>query len=207
MLTWLLHGGKNVITLHPVQNMDIWQTRWVQNILLNFYQMYSLSLLLHFLTRHLLWQTTLFSASGGCYQTTYSKHSFFGEQNHRWTWSRTGSPWEAYWGWFWGKWIISKFIWTFSRNVYIAALSLRGFILHDRLFPNFNLYLQSQLYTVLDMCRAFERVFKEHLDGGYVIMYSVFSLLKLKYNIKYYWLVFSNARHLKLENLVFYTFT
>ncbi|KMZ66239.1 Dynamin [Zostera marina] len=24
----------------------------------------------------------------------------------------------------------------------------------------------SQLYTILDMCRAFERVFKEHLDGG-----------------------------------------
>lgn len=26
--------------------------------------------------------------------------------------------------------------------------------------------LQAQLYTILDMCRAFDRVFKEHLDGG-----------------------------------------
>lgn len=25
---------------------------------------------------------------------------------------------------------------------------------------------QAQLYTILEMCRAFERVFKEHLDGG-----------------------------------------
>uniref|UniRef100_A0A0A9CZD1 Dynamin stalk domain-containing protein n=1 Tax=Arundo donax TaxID=35708 RepID=A0A0A9CZD1_ARUDO len=24
----------------------------------------------------------------------------------------------------------------------------------------------AQLYTILDMCRAFDRVFKEHLDGG-----------------------------------------
>lgn len=51
---------------------------------------------------------------------------------------------------------------------------LEGFILPVRLFPNFNLYLQSQLYTILDMCRAFERVFKEHLDGGYA--YCIYSL-------------------------------
>jgi hypothetical protein len=25
---------------------------------------------------------------------------------------------------------------------------------------------QAQLYTILELCRAFDRVFKEHLDGG-----------------------------------------
>lgn len=30
-------------------------------------------------------------------------------------------------------------------------------------FPN----IQAQLYTILELCRAFDRVFKEHLDGGY----------------------------------------
>lgn len=28
--------------------------------------------------------------------------------------------------------------------------------------------MQAQLYTILQMCRAFDRIFKEHLDGGYV---------------------------------------
>lgn len=27
---------------------------------------------------------------------------------------------------------------------------------------------QAQLYTILELCRAFDRIFKEHLDGGYV---------------------------------------
>lgn len=27
-------------------------------------------------------------------------------------------------------------------------------------------YKQAQLYTILELCRAFDRVFKEHLDGG-----------------------------------------
>lgn len=30
----------------------------------------------------------------------------------------------------------------------------------------FSLYEQAQLYTILELCRAFDRVFKEHLDGG-----------------------------------------
>lgn len=30
----------------------------------------------------------------------------------------------------------------------------------------FSLYLQAQLYTILELCRAFDRVFKEHIDGG-----------------------------------------
>lgn len=25
---------------------------------------------------------------------------------------------------------------------------------------------QAQLYMILEMCRAFDRIFKEHLDGG-----------------------------------------
>lgn len=25
---------------------------------------------------------------------------------------------------------------------------------------------QAQLYTILELCRAFDRIFKEHLDGG-----------------------------------------
>ncbi|KAG5531034.1 hypothetical protein RHGRI_025851 [Rhododendron griersonianum] len=28
------------------------------------------------------------------------------------------------------------------------------------------LYVQAQLYTILEMCRAFDKIFKEHLDGG-----------------------------------------
>jgi hypothetical protein len=27
-------------------------------------------------------------------------------------------------------------------------------------------FIQAQLYTILELCRAFDRVFKEHLDGG-----------------------------------------
>jgi len=26
--------------------------------------------------------------------------------------------------------------------------------------------LQAQLYIILEMCRAFDKIFKEHLDGG-----------------------------------------
>lgn len=29
-----------------------------------------------------------------------------------------------------------------------------------------HIFLQAQLYTLLELCRAFDRIFKEHLDGG-----------------------------------------
>ena len=29
-----------------------------------------------------------------------------------------------------------------------------------------NIMFQAQLYTILEICRAFDRIFKEHLDGG-----------------------------------------
>lgn len=31
---------------------------------------------------------------------------------------------------------------------------------------NAHMFLQAQLYTLLELCRAFDRIFKEHLDGG-----------------------------------------
>lgn len=34
------------------------------------------------------------------------------------------------------------------------------------LIPSCCLYMQAQLYTILELCRAFDRIFKEHLDGG-----------------------------------------
>ncbi|GLT44758.1 hypothetical protein SLA2020_186360 [Shorea laevis] len=34
----------------------------------------------------------------------------------------------------------------------------------------------AQLYTILELCRAFDRVFKEHLDGGYCCKLYLFSL-------------------------------
>lgn len=33
-------------------------------------------------------------------------------------------------------------------------------------FLHFPPLLQAQLYTILELCRAFDRVFKEHLEGG-----------------------------------------
>lgn len=30
------------------------------------------------------------------------------------------------------------------------------------------LFTQAQLYTILELCRAFDKIFKEHLEGGYV---------------------------------------
>ena len=27
-------------------------------------------------------------------------------------------------------------------------------------------FFQAQLYSILEVCRAFDRIFKEHLDGG-----------------------------------------
>jgi hypothetical protein len=29
-----------------------------------------------------------------------------------------------------------------------------------------SLFLQAQLYLILELCRAFDKIFKEHLDGG-----------------------------------------
>jgi hypothetical protein len=29
-----------------------------------------------------------------------------------------------------------------------------------------SILLQAQLYLILELCRAFDKIFKEHLDGG-----------------------------------------
>jgi hypothetical protein len=36
--------------------------------------------------------------------------------------------------------------------------------------------LQAQLYLILELCRAFDKIFKEHLDGGYYICISSLSI-------------------------------
>lgn len=40
--------------------------------------------------------------------------------------------------------------------------------LRDYILSNFTAPFQAQLYTILELCRAFDKIFKEHLDGGYV---------------------------------------
>lgn len=44
--------------------------------------------------------------------------------------------------------------------------------LHNPIEFNCMTALQAQLYTILELCRAFDRVFKEHLDGGYVQLFA-----------------------------------
>lgn len=45
------------------------------------------------------------------------------------------------------------------------------FVLFNFIFTASIMLCQAQLYTILELCRAFDRVFKEHLDGGWVINY------------------------------------
>ncbi|MED6204410.1 Phragmoplastin drp1e [Stylosanthes scabra] len=69
----------------------------------------------------------------------------------------------------------------------------------DRIGRPISLDAGAQLYTILDLCRAFERIFKEHLDGGRAggdRIYNVFdnqlpaALRKLPFD-----------RHLSLQNV------
>ena len=47
-----------------------------------------------------------------------------------------------------------------SLRIEISMKFLLGYL------SNCFCFYQAQLYTILELCRAFDRVFKEHLDGG-----------------------------------------
>lgn len=47
---------------------------------------------------------------------------------------------------------------------FIIVLIIRSNILT---YSVTKIFFQAQLYTILELCRAFFKIFKEHLDGGY----------------------------------------
>lgn len=53
-----------------------------------------------------------------------------------------------------------------SPLYHLYSQNHHGCILSYQFLDNISHKFQAQLYTILDLCRAFDRVFKEHLDGG-----------------------------------------
>lgn len=62
--------------------------------------------------------------------------------------------------------------WTTSEGQLLLMLGLISCLAHAIIkFEFINMLateymFQAQLYTILELCRAFDKIFKEHLDGG-----------------------------------------